>query len=128
MKQRDLRIATWNANGILNKKEELEVFLNTQNIDICLISETHMTDQSYLKIRRFKVYHTPHPENKAFGGSAILIKESISHSVGCHLQKEEIQLTIVTINSIKQKLTLGALYCPPKHNLKKRTTMSSFYT
>lgn len=36
-------IATWNANGILQRRHELEVFLQTEKIDICLLSETHLT-------------------------------------------------------------------------------------
>lgn len=120
MTRKDLRIATWNANGLLGKKEELEVFLTGQDIDICLISETHMTNQSYLKISKYRAYHTPHPDNQASGGSAIIIKNSISHAVGVHLQKEEIQLTTVTIDSKIHNITIGAVYCPPKYNLKKQ--------
>lgn len=119
MDQRDLRIATWNANGILNKRHELEVFINSQHIDVCLISETHMTTQSYLRIRGYKIYHTIHPDNQAKGGSAIIIKETINHFEECHLQRVDIQLTMVGIKSTKQKLIVGAVYCPPRHNLKK---------
>ena len=115
---KDIRIATWNANGILNKREELEVFLHIQAIDICLLSETHFTRESYLKIRGYKTYHTFHPDNQARGGSAIIIKESINHYEECHIQKPEIQLTLVSIKSLKQNLVIGAAYCPPKHNLK----------
>lgn len=114
MNQKDLRIATWNANGLLNRKQELEVFLVTQNIDVCLISETHLTDQSYIKIRGYKVYHTIHPENRAKGGSAVVIKESINHYEEQPLQREEIQLTMVGIKSTKQSLIAGAVYCPPQ--------------
>lgn len=119
MDQCDLRITTWNANGIQNRKQELEIFLNTQNIDVCLISETHLTKQSYLKLRGYKVYHTIHPDNQAKGGSAIIIKDNINHYEEHCLQSAEIQLTVVEIKSIKQKLTVGALYCPPRYNLKK---------
>lgn len=119
MDQKDLRIATWNANGILNKKHDLEVFMNIQHIDVCLISETHMTNQSHLKLNGYKTYHTTHPDNQARGGSAIIIKEKINHYEECHLQREDIQLTVIEIMSLKQKLRVGAVYCPPRHNLKK---------
>src|ERR1044071_6731975 len=85
----NLRIATWNATGILNRREELEVFLHMQSIDICLLSETHFTRESYLKIRGYRTYHTLHPDNQARGGSAIIIKESINHYEECHIQKPE---------------------------------------
>jgi hypothetical protein len=41
-----------------------------------LISETHFTDKSYLKLRNYTVYHTNHPAGTARGGSAILLKNS----------------------------------------------------
>lgn len=119
MDQTDLKIVTWNANGILNKKQELETFLNMQLIDVCLIAETHMTNQSFLKIRGYKIYHTNHPDNQAKGGSAVIIKESINHYEECQLQRAEVQLTVVGIKSTKQNLNIGAIYCPPRHNLKK---------
>lgn len=119
MDQNDLIIAAWNANGIMNKKHDLEVFLNMQHIDVCLISETHMTNQSYLTIRGYKTYHTIHPDNQARGGSAIIIKEGLNHFEECHLQREDIQLTVVGIKSTKQTMKIGAIYCPPRYNLKK---------
>lgn len=33
-----IRITLWNANGLKQRLQELEVFLNLQKIDICLIS------------------------------------------------------------------------------------------
>jgi exonuclease III len=73
----DIRIATWNANGITRNQAELQVFLELQKIDICLISETHLTRQSYLSFRGYNFYHTIHPSNTARGGSAIIIKSNI---------------------------------------------------
>lgn len=52
-----LSIATWNANGLLQHLSELETFLRNERIDICLISETHFTKQSYVKIRHFSCYY-----------------------------------------------------------------------
>lgn len=119
MTQGDLRLATWNANGILNRKLELEIFLQTQKIDVCLISETHLTNQSYLNIKGYMIYHTSHPDNQAKGGSAVIIKNSISHYEDRHIQSAEIQLTLVGIKALKQNLIVGAVYYPPRYNLKK---------
>ena len=120
MIKKDIRIATWNANGILNKKDELQLFLNLQHIDICLITETHLTTQSHIIFKGYKVYKTNHPDNKARGGSAIIIKDSINHYEECHIQSDIIQLTAVGVKSMKQKFTLGAIYCPPRHKLKSK--------
>ena len=79
-----LRIMTWNANGLVHRKQELEEFLYSENIDIALISETHFTNKSYLKIRGYSMYYTTHPSGRAHAGSAIIVKNGIKH----HEQKE----------------------------------------
>lgn len=38
----NIRIATCNANGIIQRKNELKAFFNLEIINICLISETHL--------------------------------------------------------------------------------------
>jgi endonuclease/exonuclease/phosphatase family metal-dependent hydrolase len=121
MDNRELRIATWNANGILNKKNELEIFLHSQNIDICLISETHMTNQTHIKIHGYNVYHAIHPDNRARGGSAVIIKMSIKQYEDLHLQREDVQLTVIGIICSTRHLKIGAIYLPPRHNHKKDT-------
>jgi exonuclease III len=68
-----LRIRAWNANGLLQHKEHLLVALIEHKIDVCLISETHFTRESYLKLTGYEVYHTVHPSNCARGGSAVII-------------------------------------------------------
>ena len=95
----------------------MEVFLNIQNIDVCLISETHLTRHTIIKCKGFKTYHTPHPDNQARGGSAILIKESIVHYEQQPIQQDKMQLTHISVVSMKQLLNIGAVYCPPRHNL-----------
>lgn len=116
-----LRIATWNANGILNHIAEIETFLINEKIDILLISETHFVKTSYTKIRGFAIYHSIHPAEKARGGSAILIKENIKHYEEFKIEEDKMQVTSIKVH-FKNKNTsinIAAIYCPPKHNLKK---------
>ena len=51
----------------------MQVVLDTEKVDVGLVSETHFTKQSYIKFRGYKVYHTIHPKNTAKGGSAVII-------------------------------------------------------
>ena len=51
-----LRIMAWNANGLNNHLNELQIVLDTEKIDICLSSETHLATQS--KSKNYKSYHT----------------------------------------------------------------------
>lgn len=119
MKSKNIRIAAWNANGLLKRKHELQVFLDIHKIDVCLISETHFTKQSFVKFRGYHTYHTIHPQNSARGGTAVIIKDTITHSVGEKHETCQIQSTSVLIRTKKYILTIAAIYCPPRHNLKK---------
>ena len=123
MNRNDLRIATWNANGVRARKEEVELFLNNHKIDICLISETHSTRQTALKFRGYRVYQTIHPDNDAKGGSAVIIREHISHYEELSISSVEFQVTVIGVNAVRQKFLVGALYCPPRHNLKRNDYM-----
>ena len=114
-----LRIMTWNPNGLLQHKENLLVSLVEQKIDVCLISETHFTRESYLKLRGFEVYHTIHPSNCARGGSAAIIKTGILHHEDVKIEKEEFQVISVKIKNFTGALTVAAIYSPPRHNLKR---------
>lgn len=69
-----IRIALWNANGLLQHKDEVQIFLEHNSIDILLVSETHFTDKSYFNIPQYKTYYTNHPDNTAHAGTGILIK------------------------------------------------------
>lgn len=46
-----LRIITWNANGLIQRAHELEIFLRMNNVDIALISETHFTNKNYIRMK-----------------------------------------------------------------------------
>lgn len=107
---------------LLQHQQELQAVLEIENIDVCLISETHFTKQSYIKFRGYRVYHTSHPENSAKGGSAIIVKENIIHFEEEKYQTEEIQATTIQIKTKNYYIVIAGLYCPPKHSLKKTNT------
>jgi exonuclease III len=123
-----LRIAQWNANGLLNHQEEINIFLNINAIDILLISETHFTSRSYLNIPKYKLYHTNHLDDKDHGGSAILIKEKIEHYELPKYEKYHIQATFIKAKTLPYAITIKAVYCPPRYNLKKNHCDSFFQT
>lgn len=120
---KQLRIVEWNANGLLQHQQELQAILDIEKIDVCLISETHFTKESYVKFKGYLVYHTIHPENAAKGGSAIIIKQTIPHHQEIGWQTEEIQATAVSIKTKTYNLVVVSVYCPPKHNIKAELYM-----
>lgn len=119
MSQIDIKIALWNANGILNHTNEIELFIRMNKIDIMLISETHATDRTYLNIIGFKCIFANHPSNKAFGGAAIIIKASLNF---CELQpavSDAIQAAMVDMQFMNERVIISAVYCRPRFNLKE---------
>jgi exonuclease III len=106
-----LRTALWIANGLLQHKDEVTLFLKEQHIDILLISETHFTAESYFKILNFRVYSTTHPDGTAHGGTAIIIRQTIDQY---QLQKYEnhLQATSIKARTFPYDLTISAVYCP----------------
>ena len=119
-----LRILAWNANGLLQHKKLLQVTLIEQNIHVCLISETHFTRESYLKLGGFDVYHTTHPSNCARGSSAVIVKTSLSHYEDVKIEKAEYQVTSAKLKTSTGAITVAAIYSPPRHNLKRGDYLS----
>ena len=59
-----LKVMAWNANGLQQHQQELQAVLDMEKVDVCLVSETHFTRQSYIKFRGYKVYTTTHPKTR----------------------------------------------------------------
>jgi len=107
---------TWNTNGLLQHKENLIVTLVDQKIDVCPISETHFTRESYNILRGFDLYHTMHPSNRAREGSAVIIKKEIFPHEDIKIE-EEFQVLSVKIKTTSGLVTVAAIYSPPRHTL-----------
>lgn len=109
-----LKIITWNANGILPHKLELQAILNNHNIDIAMISESHLTPTENIKILGYKSYQSNHPDNTAHAGSVILIKNNLIHSPLPEINETYLQATSILVSLNKHtELTLSSTYCPP---------------
>lgn len=114
-----LRIALWNANGILSRLSEVELFLTINSIDILLVSETHLTNRNYINIPFYNVYHTEHPDGTAHGGTAIFIRSSIVHHELPKYEKDFLQATTIQVYKLPTPLNVSSVYCPPRHRLTK---------
>jgi len=123
-----LRISVWNANGLCNHIQEIIPFLQRSNLDILLISETHFTSRSYVKIPNYIVYNTPHPDETAHGGTAIIIRQNVKHYIREEYKQEHIQATSIVIQDDIGELNIAAVYSPPKHIIKEADYTRLFRT
>jgi hypothetical protein len=62
----------------------------------------------------YKAYHISHP-NRAHGGAAVIIHNSISHYKLIQHQYNKIQAASIKVDLKPWPLTLSAVYCPPRH-------------
>lgn len=112
-----MKIGTWNTNGLSPNKSEVEILLKMHDLDILLISETHLTDKSHIQIRNYNIYTTNHPDGTAHGGTAILIRSSIEHYELPQFKTEHIQATSVNIQHRNGHFNISSVYCPPRHSI-----------
>jgi exonuclease III len=113
-----LKIAVWNANGLCQRAQEINLFLQTNNIDVLLVSETHVTDRSYITIPHYAIYPTPHPDTKAHGGTAVVVRRHLKHHLGTAYSEEHIQTSSIVLEDYMGEIPVTAVYSAPKHNIK----------
>lgn len=113
-----LRVALWNANGLAQHCQEVKTFIQLQKLDVLLISETHFTNVSFLKIPGYTVYSANVPDGRAHGGSAVIIRSTINHCEFMKCETEQIQSISVKVIDWYGPLVISSAYCPPRYRLK----------
>lgn len=112
-----LKIATWNLDGLSANKEQVEAFLNTHNVDILMVSESHLKDNYIIRIQNYNIYTTNHPDGTAHAGSAIVVRSTIKHHELPQYRKEHIQATSIGIEDRNGTFNVSSVYSPPKHKI-----------
>lgn len=123
-----LKIAIWNLDGLSPNKDHVEILLHTHNIDILLVSETHFTASSCVKIKNYQIYGTNHPDGTAHAGSAVIVRTNIRHSEQRQFKKPHIQAATITVEDRNGTFNVTAVYCPPKHKITQEQYDELFHT
>jgi len=74
-----LRVLNRNANSIQFKIQELAHFLNTEEVQIACISETHLSPSKNIFLSNFQVYRRDRFPPTGGGGVAIAVHRSLRH-------------------------------------------------
>ena len=122
-----IRIAEWNANGLLHHKLELIKFLQDNKIDVLLVSETHCTIRTVLKIPNHSIYHCNHPDGTAHGGAAILIRTALQHYEAPAYQTDKTQAAIIQIKAQPWSFNIAAMYSPPRNKIEAEDYKNIFH-
>ena len=123
-----IKICSWNSNGVCQHRLEIMHFLAQNNVDVLLLSETHLTNKNYFGIPGFIFYKTNHPDGKAHGGTGILIRRRLKHYFLGSYAHNFLQATTISVNCNGANLTLAAVYCPPRFSLNESQFLDFFKT
>jgi hypothetical protein len=96
--------------------------------DVMLISKTHFTKKSYIRIPQYTLYHTNHPAGTARGGTAIILKSSIQHHPLNPYNQAFLQATSVDVKNTTGLLTISTVYLLPKHTIHQDQLEEYCYT
>jgi hypothetical protein len=119
----------WNSNGLIAKRDELENFLHEEAVDIGLITETHSSNRFFLKkLRGYTVHACNHPSGKAQGGSAVIVKNNINHTIEEPVSSDAVQATIIRIRLHDTDTAVAAVYCSPNKKIAKMDYDNLFCT
>lgn len=111
---KSLSIVCWNAQSIRNKLTETEHFLNSNNIDVILFSETWLKNYHNTSIQNYKLYRKDRfgSQQTVGGGVAIAIKNGIPHSLLPNINTKIIESIGIEIYSNNITIRLVSVYFP----------------
>lgn len=112
-----LVFAQWNAEGLRNKKPELQDFLKTKKIDIICIQETHLTDAHRFFIRGYELFRQDRV-NRHKGGLVTLVRNTIP---AVQIEQSDCEGTEhITVKIILPSCEIIVVncYCSPDKDLK----------
>ena len=119
---KNLKILQWNANGLSNKIDELNVLATDKDVDIVAISETKLTKSKQVYMPGWSIYRKD--RNDRLGGGVILaIRQNLASKRLDINQNNDTKTEIVAAevrlaNGIR--LVVASLYAPPSnHSLDK---------
>lgn len=115
LNKRQLYLISYNANGIKKQKLEIISLLNELNIDIMCVNETHLRSEDRFNIPNYHTYRYDRPSRG--GGTAIIIKRSVSHRPVNIPDLEHIEATAVMLPVNEQEILIAAVYHPPYRNI-----------
>lgn len=121
LKPSALRIAFWNAAGLSNQRNELSVFARQNELDVILISETHLIEADPdVKILGYKFYRTDRnigPNQRRAGGTAIYVRSFFTHHLLSQLPLVSIETTSISIETTEGPLFIFSCYHRPRTNI-----------
>ena len=113
----------WNAEGVRNKKLELQVLLKERNIDVCCIQETHLNSSHRFSIRGYDTFRRDR-KNRPKGGILAHVKNTHAAAELNRSEDEDTEVLGIKLLLDKNPLTIYNLYPPPNKQLRPQVFQS----
>lgn len=121
-----LKVVYWNAHSVIQKKDEIKVFVESNMIDIALISETFLKPCHSFRLPNYVTYRTDRPIRSG-GGTAILVRKEIRHEE-ITANTEEMETTGIRIYTKKGPMNIYSAYCQPCKDVTENDVKNIFNT
>lgn len=103
----------WNAQGISNfcAIAQLSQFINNENVDILLLSETLLKSHHKFYLNKFKVYRNDRSSDRG-GGVAIAVRAGIKHKLLAEINAKSIENISIAVEINGRNVIFTSTYCP----------------
>ena len=107
----------WNAEGVRNKKLELQVLMKERNIDVCYIQETHLNSSHRFSIRGYDTFRRDR-KNRPKGGILAHVKNTHAAAELNRSEDEDTEVLGIKLLLDKNPHTIYNLYSPLNKQLR----------
>ena len=111
MVRENVSIANWNACSLRSKHIELLDFLNTKEVDIAIITETHLKPEVNVFIPDFRLLRFDRTSARG-GGVAVAVRRNIDCRLLPNFQLKFIEAIGIEVRTPFGPITIIAAYCP----------------
>ena len=119
-----LRLVQWNAEGIRQKKPELQAFLRDNRIDVICVQETHLTEAHRFFVRGYDIFRRDRPTGHK-GGILTLVKHGIPAALTAQTVDGALEFITIKIFLQGEELLITNCYSPPTSKLNLHTLQLS---
>ena len=119
-----LRVVQWNAEGILQKKPELQAFLRENKVDVICIQETHLSKDRRFFVRGYEAFRRDRPSSLKGGlkgGVMTLIKHGIPAVLTAQSAEGELEFITIKLLMQDEELHISNCYSSPSTRLHLHT-------
>ena len=105
-----------NAAGVLSRRAEMAAFATEYDLDVILLSETHLTPALSLQLPAYTTYRTDRPAQNmlnASGSTAVLVHRRIAHRPLPPPATRRLEVTVVALSVGGREVRLASVYLPP---------------